>query len=156
MSGGFCTPKKREKSWLQQWRYKEKQFKITVDKTVNPWQKSRAMLLLLLLTTMPPLALSSISCIQCSSLYELDCANPVASQRFHYPCLDSWASTSCLIVEDRGILVRNCSKVRYKDGCHYRGQTKICSCSQSQCNSAPAEKRNLGIVLFLFFIPMLF
>ena len=34
------------------------------------------------------LACSLIKCMTCS-------------QRFSYPCLDSWASTSCLIVEDR-------------------------------------------------------
>merc|ERR1711934_140762 len=102
-------------------------------------------------------ALSSISCLQCSSLYELDCANPVESQRFSYPCLDSWASTSCLIVEDRGILVRNCSKqVDYEDGCRYRGQEKICSCSQSQCNGAPEKRKlTLSLVLFFVFIPLL-
>merc|ERR1711934_97327 len=100
-------------------------------------------------------ALSSISCLQCSSLYELDCANPVASQRFLYPCLDSWASTSCLIVEDRGILVRNCSKqVHYEDGCRYRGDEKICSCSQSHCNGAP-EQRKLSLSLFFIFTSML-
>jgi len=151
---GFCSPNQNRYPSHSSEELKKDSSLRTKRRTLG--KISREMLLLLLLTTMLPLALSSISCLQCSSLYELDCANPVASQRFHYPCLDSWASTSCLIVEDRGILVRNCSKVRYKDGCHYRGQTKICSCSQSQCNSAPAEKRNLGIVLFLFFIPMLF
>ena len=42
----------------------------------------REMLLLLILVTMLPPALSSISCLQCSSLYELDCANPVARWLF--------------------------------------------------------------------------
>merc|ERR1711971_1281830 len=115
---------------------------------------------------MLPLSLSSISCLQCSSLYEQDCANPVASQRFHYPCLDSWASTSCLIVEDRGILVRNAVRLNIETVVATGGnkrfvpvpnpnatapqQRRQLSASSSSSSSYPSYSRMSALILLLF------
>jgi len=116
---------------------------------------------LLLLVSLMSLPCSALHCIQCSSNYEEDCMDPVASQRFLYPCKDNWNTSSCVKTTIDRVVIRNCSKGYMIDGCitTHPDVDKVCSCDSSGCNTGSlltspsgGHRIKLGVIVLMLLL----
>merc|ERR1712179_249145 len=108
----------------------------------------------LLLLSLLLLPCTALHCIQCSSNYEQDCRDPVASLKFLYPCLDHWNTSSCVKTVSNQVVIRNCSVGPIRDGCFTTqpSRKQVCSCDQSGCNTgsdltSPSHRVTLAVLV---------